>query len=124
MYALDLHRKARAHIGRAIPQGLVLSAAVVPKRNRMGLPAETAVPFIAADVAVEKLQHRLALTARQLVDVAGEVAIDKEAAAPDLGVAHDHRVRGLGRAQPKHPGAVVGGGEPDRKAFILSDSAS
>ena len=85
----------------------------------MGLPAETAGPFIAADVAIEKLQHRFAFTARQLVDVAGEVGVDKDAAAPALGVAHDHRMRGLGRARPEHPGAVVGGGQPREKSLHL-----
>ena len=87
--AFNLHAKARTHIGPVIPQGFVLRAAVVPKRDRVGFPAEPTGPFVATNVAVQKLQNRFAFRFGQFIDVAGEVPIHKNSFAPALRVSGD-----------------------------------
>ena len=50
----------------------MLGAAVVPERDRMGLPAEPHLEFLPRAELTEKVQDRSALLFRQPVDMGGE----------------------------------------------------
>src|SRR5678815_904676 len=83
---LDRHAMAVAALRIVVPHRVVLHAAVVPERDRVHLPAEPAVELRRLDVAVEELQHRVALRPRELLDARGEAAVDVERLAAGDGV--------------------------------------
>src|SRR5215813_12449346 len=74
--AFDRHAAAGARLRVIVPQRLVLDAAVVPKGDRVGLPAEPHLEFLAGAELAQKVEDGAALVSRQPVDVGGEVAID------------------------------------------------
>src|SRR5438105_3519753 len=109
--AVELHPEPGAHVRPVVPDRLVLRAAVVPERDRVRAPAETAGPLVAVAVLVQELEDRLALVARKLVDVRGEVGVDVDRLPARDRVAHDHRVHAHRRAGTEHAGAVVRGAQ-------------
>src|SRR4029077_2759166 len=84
---------ARASVGPVVPHRVVLDAAIVPERDRVLLPAETALKEGARHVLVEIAQDAVAFVARDAVDVAGEALVDVERLAAGHRVgAHDRVV--------------------------------
>src|SRR5207253_5031956 len=75
-FALDrhaVHDPARAAI---VVDRVVLDATIVPERDRIGLPAETAGEFRAHRVVAEIFQQRGALRLGHVLEAQGEGAID------------------------------------------------
>src|SRR5580704_9130605 len=70
-FALHRYPRAGAGVGPVVPQRAVLGAAVVPERHRVLGPAEAALEQRIFHVLVEIGQDRVALVARDAVDVAG-----------------------------------------------------
>ena len=56
----------------------MLDAAVVPEGDRMGLPAEPDLEFLARAVLAQVVQDRTALLWCKPIDMGGEVAIDEQ----------------------------------------------
>src|ERR1700733_15537488 len=69
--ALDRDAGAGAGVRPVIPHRAVLGAAVVPERDGVLGPAEAALEQRVFAMLVEIGQHRVALVARDAVDVAG-----------------------------------------------------
>src|SRR5262245_40222839 len=75
--AFDRHAPARARLRVIVPECLVLDAAVVPEGDRMLLPAEADLEFLARAVLAQELENRAALLVRQPIDVGGEMTVDE-----------------------------------------------
>src|SRR5262249_20943553 len=74
--AFDRDPAAGPRLRVIIPECLVLDAAVVPKGDRRGLPAEPHLEFLPGAELAQKVQARAALLSRQPIDMGGELAID------------------------------------------------
>ena len=61
--------------GIVVPNGVMLGAAVVPKRNRVRLPLETHGKFRCLDMPIQHLQNRVALLAAKADNMAATTAI-------------------------------------------------
>src|SRR5271166_608045 len=123
--ALHLHAVAGAHVGPVVPDRLVVRAAVIPERDRMRGPAETAGPLRLVAMIDQEPQHTLAFKPRQFVDVGGEVLIDEDHLPAGHRMTRDDGVHRNRRAGPEHAGAVMGRGQareillhPVRKCII------
>src|SRR5262249_12964160 len=67
---------ARPRLRVIVPECLVLDAAVVPKGDRMGLPAEPHLEFLPCAELAQKAQDCAAFVSRQPIDMGGELTID------------------------------------------------
>ena len=76
-------------------QGIVLYAAIVPKRDRTRLPAEATRVFRPDGVLEEKLQQWAAFLDGHILEADREVPIDIEALPACLRVCADDRVLGF-----------------------------
>lgn len=77
---------------RVIDNGVMLRAAIVPKRNRVLTPAKAALEFGFVNVAIEKFEQRIAFIVVEFFEMRREVAIDKEYLAPVLWVNRNDRM--------------------------------
>src|ERR1700704_6059855 len=79
-WSLPLHRHpcAGAGVRPVVPHRAVLDAAVVPERDGVFGPAETALEQRILGVLVEIGQHGIALVAGNADDVTGKTAVDIE----------------------------------------------
>src|SRR5579872_2285617 len=112
---------AVAGMREVVPDGVVLSAAVVPEYQRVGRPAHPALELqVRLHVPPEELQEPVAFLAVELVDAGGEAAVDEEGEPAVAWVADDHGMarlrpaagrRGLAVAAGVGLGAVMGGGQ-------------
>src|SRR5262249_5073890 len=93
--ALDRHTPAGPRLRVIVPERLMLDAAIVPERDRMGLPAEPHLDLLARAELAQKGQDRAALLPRQPVDMRGELAVDVERLAPGHRVGANDRMRCL-----------------------------
>src|SRR6516162_1267447 len=94
-FAPDGHAPAGARLRVVVPQRLVLDAPVVPEGDRVRLPTEPHLEFLARAELAQKVQDRAPLLSRQLVDVGGELAVDVERLAPGYGVGANNGMRGF-----------------------------
>ena len=60
-----------------IEQGVMLSGAIVPERDRIRLPMEPAYELRRLAVTIQHLQHRVALVRLELNDPGREALIDE-----------------------------------------------
>src|SRR5258705_3456568 len=109
---LHLDAVAGAHIRPVIPDRLVVGTAIIPERDRMRAPAEAEHPFVAGAMVIEEFQNAVALLARQLVDMRGEVRVHIDQLLAAHGMARDHRMDRDRRSRPEHPRPVVRRGQP------------
>src|SRR5262245_56626609 len=91
--AFDRNSAARAGLRVIVPECLVLDAAIVPEGDRMGLPAEADLEFLARAVLAQKPEDRAALLSRQPIDMGGEMAVDEQRLALGHRVGANHRMR-------------------------------
>ena len=61
-----------------VPDCEMLDTAVIPEGDRMGLPAEPDLEFLARAVLAQIVQDRTALLWCKPIDMGGEVAIDEQ----------------------------------------------
>src|SRR5580698_2919157 len=90
--ARDRHAMTVAAIWKVIPQGLVLHAPIVPERDRIRLPAESALELGPLDMAIEHLQQRDTLRLFQLDDSRREHPVDEERVASANRMGSHHRM--------------------------------
>jgi CheY-like chemotaxis protein len=79
-------------IAIVVVQGIVLYAAIVPKRDRTRLPAEAARVFRPDGVLEEKLHQRTAFVDSHILEADREVPVDVQAFPACLRVGADNRV--------------------------------
>jgi len=79
-----------------IVDGVVQDAAIVPERDRIGLPAEAAGEFGPHCVLSQILQERRAFLFRHVLETHGECRIDIERSAAGLDMSAHDRVLDLG----------------------------
>src|SRR5262245_59531841 len=94
--AFDRNSAARAGLRVIVPECLVLDAAVVPEGDRMLLPAEADLEFLARAVLAQKLEDRAALVSRQPVDMGGEMSVDEQRLALGHGMGANDWMRRRG----------------------------
>src|SRR6185437_12358151 len=83
-------------MGKIVPHGVMLDRAVIPKSQRIGVPAYAALKLdMALEVSVEEFEERVAFLGRELVDARRETAIDEEHLLSAVGVTGDHGMRRL-----------------------------
>src|SRR6185312_9054101 len=83
-------------MGKIVPDGVMLDRAVIPKSQRVGVPAYAALKLdMALEVPVEEFEECVAFLGRELVDTRREAAIDEERLLAAVGVAGDHGMRRL-----------------------------
>src|SRR6266567_5539956 len=101
---LALHRDARARtrVRPVVPHRPMLGAAIVPERDRVLGPTETALEQRVLGVLIEIVKDRVALVAREADDMTGEAAVDVERFAAR------HRMRANDRMLGARIGRLVG----------------
>src|ERR1700733_15959100 len=114
---LDLDSIAGTHIGPIIPNCLVMRAAIVPERDRMGAPAETARPLRLVAVIDQEPQNAFTFQERQFVDLRCEIGIDVNDLSSADRVSNDDRTRRDRRAGAKTPRALMARGQSRKVGF-------
>src|SRR5580658_3826351 len=74
----------------------MLERAIVPKSQRIGIPAYAALKLDTAfEVPVEEFEERVAFLGREFIDARRETAIDEQHLLSAVGMAGNHRMRCL-----------------------------
>src|SRR5690349_8486938 len=76
LVAAHRHAMAVTAMREVVEHRVMLGAAVVPERHRVGLPLEAALELRRLDVAIEHLEQRIAFVLLELRDAQGETTID------------------------------------------------
>jgi hypothetical protein len=101
--------------GEIIAGGEMLGGAIVPEGDAARLPAEAALAFGVAGRGVEMRQQALALQRAEALDMAGEAAVDEQAALLDQAAAS------LNDLFAKWQAGEIGEETPDAEAATDSD---
>src|SRR5580704_2430437 len=94
--AFDRDPTSGARLRVVVPDRLMLDAAVVPKGDRMRLPAEPNLEFLRRAELAQIVEDRPALVPRQPVDMGGEFAVDVQRLSLRDRMGANDRMRCLG----------------------------